>query len=408
MRYAIGTPKSEYKKEIASIFRSNTTRGFSDWRQCGNLSMEICYFLRDVSNTLSQENRYADLFDITNRCYMKWSSTDKDDSNGETMDFYASVQENWITVYDNGEEDLSHDKMLKWFMEQLENHTVIDYMEDGLYDFLLDHFKDENELVLKKEMLERVMDSPDTKEYIIRGLQEHYIRVLADLRAPIDDIRAFVANSDGYGIEDTLASIEQEYGNYDAAIALYKKRIAERPDHYWSNGPRRALIDIYKRTGEKEKEFEQLRDFLWANVGDRNIFLEYKQHFSEAEWPGEWNKILEELKNHSGGIDWYAIEGRFDIVMDKVEEPPVSDGLLDIYKELEELYPERCFKVRVESVRTYAKVARKRSDYRCMAEDLRRICKYDGGKAMARKLASEFVAMYPRRSAMIDELRAFL
>ena len=94
--------------------------------------------------------------------------------------------------------------------------------------------------------------------------------------------------------------------------------------------------------------------------------------------------------------------------MDKVEEPPVSDGLLDIYKELEELYPERCFKVRVESVRTYAKVARKRSDYRCMAEDLRRICKYDGGKAMARKLASEFVAMYPRRSAMIDELRAFL
>lgn len=407
MRYAIGIPKSEYKKEITAIFNSNTTRGFSDWRQCGSLCMDTCNFLADAADALSQEGRYTDLFEITNRCYMKWSDTDKDDSNGETQNFCACVQDNWALVYDNGQSDISHDKMQKWFMDQLEGHTVIDYMEDDLYDFLLKHFKEADELALKKAMIEKVMKDSATSKYSIPVLQDYYIRVLADLKTPIKEIRAFVNKSDGYGIYDTLAAIEQEYGNYDAAITLYEKRIAERPDRYWSNEPRRALIEIYKKNGDKEKEFEQLKQLLWTNVGDRDIFLEYKQHFSEEEWPAEWDRILEELKKHYGGTSWYAIEGRFDIIMDMIEESP-SAGLFDIYKELEQLYPERCFKVRVACVRADAARASKRSSYRYIARDLKIISKYDGGMEVARQLAAEFVDMYPRRSAMIDELRPFL
>ena len=40
--------------------------------------------------------------------------------------------------------------------------------------------------------------------------------------------------------------------------------------------------------------------------------------------------------------------------------------------------------------------------------DINKGIEYTGGEEMARKLAMEFVAMYPRRSAMIDELRPFL
>ncbi len=408
MRYATGIPKEEYKNEITAIFSINTTRSFSDWRQCGNLCMDICGFLRDAADALSKEERYADLFEITNRCYIKWSTTDKDDSNGETQDFCASVQDNWGIVLEKGQDDISHTLMQKWFMEQLEGHTVIDYMEDDLYDFLLKHFKEEEELVLKKKMLARLMKSPDTSQYSIPVLQDYYIRVLADLKTPIEEIRAFAAKDDGYSIWETLADIEQEYGNFDAAIAIYEKRIADRPDHYWSNGPRRALIDIYKKTGDKKKEFEQLQKLLWENVGDSDIFLEYKQHFSEDRWPAEWDRILEKLKEHHGGTQWYAIEGRFDIIMDMIEEPPTSDGLFDIYKELEKLYPERCFKIRVECVRADATRASKRSDYRWLTKKLKKISKYDGGMEVARALAAEFVDMYPRRSAMIDELSPFL
>ena len=407
MRFATGISKSEYKKEITAIFNSHTRRGFADWRQCGDLRMDICNFLESAADALSREGRYADLFEITNRCYMKWSSTDKDDSNGETQGFCISVQENWAMVYEKGEDSISHGTMQKWYMEQLEGHTVIDYMEDDLYDFLLSHFKGDEELLLKKAMLERILKDSATSKISISVLEEYYIRVLADLKAPIEEIRDFVAKSDGYSIVDTLAAIEVEYGNYDAAISIYEKRIEERPDHYWSNKPRRALMDIYKKIGNNEKEFEQLQKLLWANVGDTNIFQEYKQHFSKEQWPDEWNKILEELKKHPGGLSWYAMEGRYDIVMDRVEEAG-SDSLIDSYKELEKLYPKRVLDVRVKCVKTDAVRANKRSDYRWLARKLKKISKYDGGMEIARSLAAEFAATYPRRAAMLEELRAFL
>lgn len=407
MRYATGVSKAEYRKEITAVFRRNTSRGFSDWRQCEELCDEICYFLRDAAHALVREGRYADLFDITNRCFMKWSSTDKDDSNGETQYFCACVQDNWATVYEKGRVDISHATMLKWFVKQLEEHTVIDYMEDDLYDFLLSYFKGEEELALKKAMLEHVMEDPEIPEYHVSVLQEYYLRVLADMKVPIEDIRGIAAESGGYCIEAVLAKIEVEYGNLDAAIALYEKRIAERPDPYWSNESRRALIDIYRKSGDKEKEFEQLHGLLWANVGNSEIFLEYKQHFTEEDWPQEWDRILEALDNQPKGARWYAIEGRFDILMDVVEQEQ-NDAMLDTYTELEGLYPERCMKIRVECVRADAARANKRAHYRWLARKLKRISRYAGGTEVARGLAAEFAAAYPRRSAMLDELWSFL
>ena len=56
MRYAAGIPKGEYKKEITAIFNSNTTRGFSDWRQCGSLCMDVCNFLEDSADAFRKQD----------------------------------------------------------------------------------------------------------------------------------------------------------------------------------------------------------------------------------------------------------------------------------------------------------------------------------------------------------------
>ncbi len=408
MNYAIDIPKTEYKKEITSIFYRNTSRGFSDWRQCGSLEMDICSFLDEVCRTLSDEGRYGDLFDITNFAYTKWSDTDKDDSNGETQSFCQTVQGIWNTICEEGQADISHGKMLKWFIATLEKHSVIDYMEDGLYDFILKHFYEPDELQAKKTLLERVISASDTNKYGISVLEEYYIKILADMKAPIEEIREIVKKSDGYSIKETLAKIETNYGNYDAAIAILEERINERPGAHWSNGPRRQLIEIYKKKGDKAKGLQAMRDLLWANVDNSAILNEYKGYFSKEEWPAEWNRILERLKDMPGGIVWYGMEGRYDLIMDAIEEPPVSDVLIDEYKELDKLYPERCFKVRVESACDYVQIARKRSDYRWLARRLQKLCRYKGGAETARKLAAEFVSMYPATRAMIDELSAFL
>ena len=266
MKYATGIPKSEYQEEITSIFYRNTDRGYADWRHCGSLEMDVGGFLNNACRTLSEEGRYDDLFDITNKAYAKWSDTDKDDSNGETQGFCFVVQDNWNIIYEKGEAGISHNKMMEWFMSELENHAVIDYMEEDLYDFLLKHFYEPEELQAKRELLERVMKAADTSEYSVPVLENSYVRVLADMKAPIEEIRNFVKKSGGYSIGETLAQVEMEYGNYNAAIDLYQKRIAERPNGYWSNEARKVLIEIYKKIGDRNKEFEEVTNFLWNNV----------------------------------------------------------------------------------------------------------------------------------------------
>lgn len=176
----------DYKKFITAAFVNNTRRGFADWRDCGGLCMDVIEGLEEAKEGLCAENRYANLFDLCNWTYVKWSNTDKDDSNGETQDFCACVYAIWETVYTEGEQSLSHKQMLDILLEHLDGR-VFDYMEDEIYDFILKHFKREDELVKKKQFLLKVMDDlrrqiPEKEilQYSLHVKEEYYVRVLAD------------------------------------------------------------------------------------------------------------------------------------------------------------------------------------------------------------------------------------
>lgn len=406
MRFSEGIPASDYKKNITSIFASNTRQGFSDWRQCGMLCNDMCIFLAEAERTLTKEGRYKELFEITGRAYIKWCNTDMDDSNGETMDFCDVCVGIWERIYEKENPSVTHDDMLRWFYYQLENNKVWDYMADEVYRFMMDHFKEKSELLRKKEMIKTQMGRGG---YSYPTLQDFYIRLMADLKEPIEDIRAFAAKSESYDMPEVLAKIETEYGYDDAAIALYEKRINERPDSYWSNEPRKALIEIYRKKGNRDKEISEYEKYLWANLNDKDIFSEYKAYFSKEEWPAEWDKILTRLtKEGKDAIPWYAQEGRFDLIMELAEKPRGSVFVETYEKELKERYPDRCLKVLIQGAEEQARAASKRSDYRYLARKLRKLDKYDGGQEAARKLALQFAEAYPRRRAMIEELEDFL
>ena len=45
--------------------------------------------------------------------------------------------------------------------------------------------------------------------------EDYYVRVLADQKRPIQEIREFLQSRDRYTNKELLAQIETEYGNYD-------------------------------------------------------------------------------------------------------------------------------------------------------------------------------------------------
>ena len=403
----------DYKKFITMAFVGNTRRGFADWRDCGSLCRDVVDSLEGAKDLLCAENRYEDLFKLCNWTYVKWGKTDKDDSNGETQDFCACIYEIWETIYNDGEKSLPHSKMLSILLEHLDGR-VYDYMEDTIYDFVLNHFKNAEELDRKAQFLLEVMEDlkrqipdNDVLKYSLYVKEDYYVRVMADQKRPIQEIRAFVNSRDWYFNKKLLAQIETEYGNYDEAISLYKEQINSRPDSYWSDEPRKALMEIYKTQGNTAAYNDELYNMMVAHTGDSRYYLEYKALFSEEEWRRKWEDLLTEFRDKLPAINlWLSIEGRYDLIMDNAE--PDHDYVIDAYgKKLYKLYPQRCLKVLANAADRQAKNSKNRRNYKYIAKTLKKIASRPGGKELAAELAEKYRQQYPRRTAMFDELKRF-
>ena len=403
----------DYKKFITAAFVNNTRRGFVDWRDCGDLCMDVIEGLEEAKEGLCAENRYANLFDLCNWTYVKWSNTDKDDSNGETQVFCACVYDIWETVYTEGEQSLSHKQMLDILLEHLDGR-VFDYMEDEIYDFILKHFKSEDELVKKKQFLLKVMDDlrrqiPEKEilQYSLHVKEEYYVRVLVDQKRPIQEIREFLQSGDRYTNKELLAQIETEYGNYDEAIRLYREQIDSRPDSYWSDGPRKALMEIYRIQGDTAAYNVELYNMMTAHTGVEKYYMEYKALFTAEEWKVRWEELLDEFADKLPLINlWLSIEDRYDLIMDNAE--PDNEYLIDAYGEkLFDLYPDRCLKVLANAADSQARISKNRRDYKYIARTLKKIAAHPEGRVLAAELAAKYRAQYPRRTAMIDELKRF-
>lgn len=403
----------DYKKFITAAFVNNTRSGFADWRDCGDLCMDVIEGLEEAKEGLCAENRYANLFDLCNWTYVKWSNTDKDDSNGETQDFCACVYDIWETVYTEGEQSLSHKQMLDILLEHLDGR-VFDYMEDEIYDFILKQFKSEDELVKKKQFLLKVMDDlrrqiPEKEilQYSLHVKEEYYVRVLVDQKRPIQEIREFLQSGDRYTNKELLAQIETECGNYDEAIRLYREQIDSRPDSYWSDGPRKALMEIYRIQGDTAAYNVELYNMMTAHTGVEKYYMEYKALFTAEEWKVRWEELLDEFADKLPLINlWLSIEDRYDLIMDNAE--PDNEYLIDAYGEkLFDLYPDRCLKVLANAADSQARISKNRRDYKYIARTLKKIAAHPEGRVLAAELAAKYRAQYPRRTAMIDELKRF-
>ena len=403
----------DYKKRMTVAFTNNTKRGFVDWRDCGKLCMDVTEGLEEAKEDLCAENRYSDLFSLANRTYVKWNNTDKDDSNGETQEFCTCVDSIWETIYCDGEEYVSHDAMLETMLGYLDGR-LFDYMEDEIYDFVLRHFKSERQLIRKEQFLRNKMDeikqhlsTEDTLEYSLCVLEGYYARILADQRRPIREIRDFLNAGYRYFNRELLAQIEKEYGNYDEAIALYKSQIEDNPDSHWSDGPRKALMEIYTLQGNTKAYNDELYNMMCAHTDEEKYYLEYKSLFIEDDWKEEWNRLLDHFKDRLSAINlWLSIEGRYDIIMDNAE--PDNEYVIDAYgKMLYKLYPERCLTVLSNIADRQVKSSKNRRDYRHIARTLKKITALPGGRELATELAVRYRAEYPRRTAMLDELWMF-
>ena len=401
---------SEYKKEITAIFRRNTYRGYADWRQCGRLAYEMDDFLYRSRRELLREGREKDLFEVTCRAFVKWGTTDKDDSNGETQDFAGTIWNIWDDIYESGSAHFPHEKMLAWFMSKIDG-SLIDYMEDILLDYVMEHFKEPDFLVRKLDFLHKGIADLTEKAgesswyvYKIERYKQYVVRIMSEQGQPIELIRDYAKDMTHPGSQELLADIEQQYGNKSEAIAIYEKLAAGEKESWGRHDYNIKLKDIYKENGLQTKYEAQLKRLLYMETGSKELLEEYKATVPPEDWEKVRDRLFDSFKpGDCRALHWYAQEGCMERLMEGVEACGYT-YLKEYRKLLEGKYPERCLAILMKTADKDAERANKRQDYQHVARILRWMRKYPGGEEKAADLAAKYREAYPRRRAMIEEL----
>ena len=143
-------------------------------------------FIFDSVKDKLYESRIEEIF-------LKWGTSDMDDD-GDTVIVMDEVTGAWDDAVSRLKDEKEQKQALEFFMKSTDG-TVIDYMEDYLYDFMDTHFRTPELLKIKRKFLEdKVMKetqsdkSDDWKSIVISELRLYLLQILSDEGADIEDV----------------------------------------------------------------------------------------------------------------------------------------------------------------------------------------------------------------------------
>ena len=112
-------------------------------------------------------------------------------------------------------------------------------------------------------------------------------------------------------------------------------------------------MEIHRIQGDTEAYNVELYNMMTAHTGDKKYYMEYKALFTAEEWKVRWEELLDEFADRQ------------------------------------------------------VRLSKNRRDYKYIARTLNKIAAHPEGRVLAAELESKYRAQYPRRTAMIDELKRF-
>jgi len=164
----------------------------------------------------------------------------------------------------------------------------------------------------------------------------------------------------------------------------------------------RALI--LNKTGRLEEWRVLIRGF--AIDGSLEAYHDYKNSFSQKEWQAMYEEFLNRIKERNRWNHFYPRllieESRLDLLCAHVGQYP--EWIVDYAAALHSFDPSMVLSTYIRHIETKAKEASERSKYKHIAgllQNFSSVC----GPEEAQKLRTLLLQRYPRRPAMLDELR---
>ncbi len=396
-----------WEEQVEEIVRRHSGRsGYVNYQNADDFHDALDDFLNDRLPILLNARRVEDAFRLLCLVYETAMETGADDSGGSLNLLMDTCEQGWRDVLDIAMET---EKLAihRWFADHLHCRSWC-FGTDQVEDFL---FSYEWPLVfLRKNLkiLDERIEKSEWTSYHLKGLLDWREDTMRKLGYAEEEINEFWNSyRDLSFVRARQLNSFMEQGAYQEAIALLLEGKEKDKEELWQvKKHSEKLIELYRLTGQEEKYQEELHyQVFFCFQQDMEYVKKLKEITDVAEWP----ELLEKLLWHSTTQSLHYELLAFDCQWQRLFETIKSKGELHRLDQYSDLLIEwsagqvvDCY---VDMLRKAMHYASNRQAYSGVISYLRRIRTYPGGNTAANALVTYWKEQFPRRSAMLDELR---
>ena len=414
LRYS-GKVNSTYLKklhhDVEQICKEYSDRsGFIDWRNASGFEMEITSFLTDNTVALLTRGEPLLAFQMINDTLMRVGEQDIDDD-GQLTDI-PSTGYNCYSMVLMAVSPAEKESMFQWFSDHMDEKDLPDYLKETIVDFYEREFQEHAFLQKKLQRHQLSEPIPSKNDYHAFHVYEHKVKQLLNLMEkllyPDKDIQEQIQR---FYILPAARKFAVDYavkqGKTDIAISILRgsKTIdREYPGLVREHSVR--LIDLFDKEGrEEEYKQELLFQIFECRQDNLNYVCNLKGKCALPEWKEYREKILIASTCTGIRLALLAAEGLDERLLECIIQSGSVYSLDSYEKTLKRRFPERVRDAYVAYVKKSMPVASSRSQYADVIRYLKKLRNYPEGKTITKQIALEWRNSYPKRRAMLDELK---
>ncbi|MGN0778207.1 MAG: SWIM zinc finger domain-containing protein [Aristaeellaceae bacterium] len=384
--------------------------GYIDYDSAGEYETAMCQILEHRVSPLIERGAYMQALELSAYIFTQADSVDIDDSEGATAAILSACCDCWADILSLCSPQ--EKEQLYARLEALLDTGLMDYSEEVLSDFIMEHFDNRNFLLKKLKLVDEKLRQHDVNsdaraDYELRWLLTERLSLMKDLQLPEKDIDAFTQRYYAQPcIRQYLIDCAMANNRIPDAIALLVE------SRQLDQGTRDAdcysekLIDLYQAQHNTSAYLSELREYVLHTVQHQLTYVaKWKAAVSEKAWLSIREEILSAKCCAPIRLALLESEQLYDRLLQEVLATKALHTLERYEATLRPLYPTELFQAWKTHIALLAERASNRREYEVVMQYLRKLPQYPGGQEAAEQFARTWRTTYRRRSAMMDEMK---
>ena len=396
--------RKRWVAELHEITRRASDRhGFIDYDHASDYSVDLNNYLDETIAPLLENRLVMDAFDLVGLVFTEAMSQEIDDSDGGLSFIACSCASYWEDLIPSPEADQL--KMLDWFQTQV-RHFSRDVGEDFLWPVVFEHFTDPKLLPKILAMLDKRIESAN--EYSLERLVEQRIGLMEQAGASAEEMDGYRKKfwAQPFIRRHELDRLEAEGLWKDALELLRECEELDAKDPFLLSEYSARRIRLLKQAGPESAWLNALKQHIFGfPQHDMTYITELKQAVPAEQWPELLQQLFQNKNTRGMRRELQLSEGMLEQMMSELEASPYPYELGQYESVLRKVYPERVRDLRLRQLDAQMRQASTRNAYARTAQALKHLYGYPAGREKAAELAAGWRRDYPRRSAMLEELK---